>query len=110
MVSVEMVMSAGYKGKILIDSGSIYAPYIPKIEKMTWQKYLQELQLKYASWTQLGQNKTGDGLSDATEMMREKYPGNYRVIEKYDSIKGKFVLKLEFDDPKEETFWLLRHS
>lgn len=103
-------MSAGYKGKISIDVGFMYAPYIPEIEKMTWQKYLQELQLKYASWTELGQNKTGDGLSDVTEIMRERYPGNYRVIEKYDSIKGKFVLKLEFNDPKEEIFWVLKYS
>jgi len=105
-----MVMNTGYKGKILIDSGFVYAPYIPKIEKMTWQSYLQELQLRYASWTHLFPNKTGDGLSDVTDMMRERYPGNYRVIEKYDSIKGRFVLKLEFNDPKEETFWLLMWS
>jgi hypothetical protein len=100
-------MNTGYKGKIIIDVGAVYAPYNP-FENITWQKYLQELQLKYASWTQLGLNKTGDGLSDATEMMREKYPGNYHVIEKYDSITGKFVLKLEFTDHKEEIFWLLK--
>lgn len=101
-------MSVGYKGKIAVDMGAICAPYTySPFEKMTWQKYLQYLQLKYASWTQLG-NKTGDGLADATELMKKVYPGNYQVIEKYDSIQGKFVLKLEFEDPKEEIVWLLR--
>lgn len=89
--------------------GAVYAPYYP-FEKMTWQYYLQYLQLKYISWNELGKNKTGNGLSDVTELMKERYPGNYQVIEKYDSIQGKFVLKLEFDDPKEETIWLLRQS
>lgn len=102
-------MNAGYKGRIIVDMGAVYAPYNP-FEKMTWQYYLQYLQLKYIGWTHLGQNKAGDGLSDVTELMKERYPGNYQVIEKYDSIKGKFILKLEFDDPKEETIWLLRHS
>ncbi len=102
-------MNAGYKGRIIVDMGAVYAPYYP-FEKMTWQYYLQYLQLKYISWNELGKNKTGNGLSDVTELMKERYPGNYRVIEKYDSIKGECVLKLEFTDPKEETIWLLRHS
>jgi hypothetical protein len=102
-------VNAGYKGKVFVDLGAFYAPYNP-FENITWQQYLQELQLKYASWTQLGKNKTGDGLSDVTELMKERYPGNYCVIEKYDSITGKFVLKLEFTDPKEEIFWLLKWS
>lgn len=102
-------MSAGYKGKISIDSGSIYAPYIPKIEKMTWQQYLQELQLRYDTWDFIVY-KTGNGLDDATDIMRERYPGNYRIIKEYDIIKNKFVFKLKFNDPKEETFWLLRYS
>ena len=39
-------MNAGYKGRIIVDVGAVYAPYYP-FEKMTWQYYLQYLQLKY---------------------------------------------------------------
>ena len=102
-------MNAGYKGIVHNHPGYVSCPNNP-FKPVQWQDKLQELQLKYASWTQLGKNKTGDGLSDVTELMKERYPGNYCVIEKYDSITGKFVLKLEFTDPKEEIFWLLKWS
>ncbi len=81
----------------------------PKRE-ITWQEYLLALQSKYASWTKLGQQCEGDGLADATEMMQKKYPGPYRVVEKYNAARGTFDLELEFDDPKEKTMWLLRNS
>jgi len=71
---------------------------------ITWQKYLEELQLKSLN------NISFYGLSDATELMKKRFPGNYCVIEKYDNITGKFILKLEFTDPKEEIFWLLKWS
>lgn len=97
------------KSKSIIDSGFYYAPY-NLFETMTWQVYLNVLQSKYASGTKLGQNREGDGLSDATEMMKKKFPGPYSIIEKYDPIRGCFTLKLKFDDPKEEIFWLLKNS
>jgi hypothetical protein len=105
VVHVEVGVNAGYKGKIIIDVGAVYAPYNP-FENITWQKYLEELQLKYTTWKL--NNNSFYGLSDATELMKKRFPGNYCVIEKYDSITGKFVLKLEFTDPKEEIFWLLK--
>lgn len=76
---------------------------------MTWQTYLEKLNLTFIDWAKLS-DKAGDGFSDATELMKEKYPGNYQVIEKYDSVRGNFVFKLEFSDSHEETIWLLKNS
>lgn len=81
----------------------------PKREQ-TWQEYLIQLQLRYSSWTKLGQECEGDGLAEATEMMQAKYPGPYRLTEKYNADRGTFDLKLEFDDPKQETMWLIKYS
>jgi hypothetical protein len=38
------------------------------------------------------------------EIMQDLYPGPYRVVETTDGFE------LEFDDPKQQTFWLLRWS
>lgn len=79
----------------------------PKIA--TWQSDLKSLSERYNSWMTI-QEKSGDGLADATELMQDKYPGPYRLVEYYDNDQGVRSLKLHFDDPKEETLWLLRWS
>jgi hypothetical protein len=44
------------------------------------------------------------------ELMQEKYPGNYKAIEYYSSKRGCFELKLQFDNEKEETLFILKYS
>lgn len=83
---------------------------IPTPVPDTWQTYLLKLQIKYASWTKLGQECDGDGLADATKLMQLKFPGQYRVVEKFDPTRGTFSLDLEFDDPKQKIFWLIKWS
>ena len=83
---------------------------INKDNAITWQAYLLELQLRYASWTRIGQTSTKDGLDDATEIMQRRYPGNYTVDEKYDPVRGTFSLYLRFNDPRDETIFILKHS
>ena len=46
----------------------------------------------------------------ATESMKSKYPGNYVVEEYYDSRTGGFGLRLKFDTPEDETFFLLQNE
>lgn len=75
-----------------------------------WKTYLDRLQQSYANWTLLGQQREGDGLSDATEMMQNRYPGNYKVEERYEPSRGMFRLYLKFNEPKDETFFLLKYS
>lgn len=45
-----------------------------------------------------------------TKRMLEKYPGNYKVVEYYSSKRGCFGLKLQFDNEKEETLFILKNS
>lgn len=45
-----------------------------------------------------------------TQEMQTWWPGGYKVVEYYDLRKGHFTLKLKFDNPSEETLWLLKWS
>ncbi len=75
----------------------------------TWQDYLQELELKHNTWRNT-YTTTEIGMKDVNDIMQELYPGPYRVVEKYLPDRMVIGLSLEFDDPKEQTFWLLKNS
>ena len=98
-------MTAGYKGRITADNGAYYAPYIPVW--YSWKRYLADLHEQYLQWKKVSDGDP-DGLVDATTLMQKRYPGNYVVVEVYDPHSGKFVFKLEFADPAEETVWILK--
>lgn len=90
----------------------LVAPSIPSIrspKSWTWQDYLQELEQKYMNWRNTF-STTEMSLQGVNEIMQELYPGPYRVVEKYLPDRMIVVLILEFDDPKEQTFWLLKNS
>ena len=74
---------------------------------MNWQYHLREIHV-------LLMNKPSDITRDrdrlATKLMQDRYPGNYRVVENFDPARGCFGFKLEFDDPREETMFLLNWS
>jgi hypothetical protein len=91
----------------------LVAPSIPshpiQPSKWTWQDYLRELELKYNT----GRNTfatTEVTIKFVNEIMQDLYPGPYCVVERYLPDRMVFGLILEFDDPKEQTFWLLRNS
>lgn len=89
-------MNAGYKGVV--------------IHQKSWQDKLRDLEQDYAVWFKIGDRGIQIGLEGVTKMMKAWYPGNYKVIEAYDPKRGVFGFKLVFDDPKEETFWLVKWS
>ena len=95
--------------KINTDTGFFYAPYNP-FRTPTWQEKLRELELKFASWLKIGNVSREDGLVDVNEMMQAWYPGPYHVVEKYLPDRMVFGFILEFDDPKEQTMWMLKNS
>ena len=77
--------------------------------KWTWQDWLRQLELEYNT----GRNTfatTEMTLKRVNDIMQDLYPGPYRVVEKYLPDRMVFGFSLEFDDPKEQTFWLLRNS
>lgn len=82
----------------------------PTFKPTHWQDKLRELELKFASWLKIGNVSRDSGLVDVNMMMKTYYPGNYTVIEAYDFKRGVIGFKLKFDDPKEETMWMLKWS
>ena len=75
--------------------------------KETWQDYLNRLHL-----TSLGGNAPSNVIDAlvAQSLMQTHYPGNYIVEEYYNSKQGKFTLRLKFESPPDETFFMLRWS
>lgn len=104
-------MSIGFKGKVILNQeyGAFYAPYIPTIMHTGYQDYLRSLNQKFNSWisTTFVKDKV-EGLSDALDLMQLHYPGNYTLIEKYNSTRGAFELDVQFDNPKEEMLWKMK--
>ena len=49
-------------------------------------------------------------LDDISETMQRLYPGDYKIVEKYNPYAGRFDYTVEFDDPKEEMLWKLKWS
>ena len=102
------------KGKVTLDSGYFYAPYIPKgIQPMNWREHLEYYSLCSFDNTTLPQMKLNPEktiLDIAQEFFQKKWPGNYLIEEFYNSKKGRFDLRLKFSDPQEEIVWLLRWS
>lgn len=77
----------------------------------TWQSYLRRLGNGLNGVTERSQTVTeADIIARAEKYMQIKYPGKYIVEQFYNTKKMKIDLRLKFEDPKEETFWLLKWS
>ena len=77
----------------------------------TWQSYLRRLGNGINGISERSKTLTEkDIIANAEHYMQKKYPGNYIVESYYNADKMKWDLKLRFNDPKEETMWLLKYS
>lgn len=77
----------------------------------TWQSYLRRLGNGINGVSERSKTLTEkDIIANAEHYMQKKYPGPYRVESYYSADKMKYDLRLKFDDPKQETMWLLRWS
>lgn len=76
----------------------------------TWQGYLRRLGNGLNGVATNKYITAEDIIDNAQKYMQIKYPGPYTVEQFYNADKMKWDLRLKFDDPKEETFWLLRWS
>ena len=96
----------GYKISKLEDTSYIYCPYIPLNsgltdpipDKVGPKEYLKRITKEFMS------NQQGECNAVLTRKMKEKYPGNYRIEVTFNKSK------LIFDDPKEETMFILKNS
>ena len=77
----------------------------------SWQSYLRRLGNGINGIAERSKTITeADIVARAQKYMQIRYPGPYRVEQFYNPAKMKWDLKLRFDDPREETMWLLRWS
>ena len=74
---------------------------------LSWQITLKELEIQHQHWLRT-YHRTN--ITNVNEIMQELYPGPYRVVEKYLPDNVLIHFELEFDDPKEQTMWLLKNS
>jgi len=76
----------------------------------TWQSYLSRLGNGLNGVPTNKYITEADILDNAQKYMQLNYPGNYTVEPFYNTKKMKVDLRLKFEDPREETVWLLRWS
>ena len=74
----------------------------------TWQRYLARLGNGISGVASNQFITEADIVANAEKWMQKKYPGKYTVEQFYNADKMKWDLRLRFDDPKEETMWLLK--
>jgi len=109
----------GYKGAEETESAAYFCPYSPlTLQPMnssslpSWQILLNSLHMKYAvdmRYAEIGITSQ-DNIMKANAEMQESYPGEYVVIEYFDSKIMRFAYKLEFDNSEDQTFFLLKYS
>lgn len=71
---------------------------------MSWQKDLEEFRKECLMFPIAGR----DQAARVEPLMKQKYPGNYRITEYYDFALQRFNLRVDFDDPKEKMIWMLK--
>lgn len=86
----------------------LVAPKIPSHpirspKHWTWQDYLRQLEIRYNKWINTN-NVDRVIMADVNYIMQDLYPGPYRVV------LTTVGFELEFHDPGEQTFWILKNS
>ena len=82
-----------------------------RVEPNNWQSYLRQLGNGVNGVSERSETITEEDIvARAEKYMQIRYPGPYRVETYYNPEKMKWDLRLRFDDPHEETLWLLKWS
>jgi hypothetical protein len=108
------IEKAKYKASSTSEQSVVFAPYVPltfqKADPVMnkWERRLAELHIQSSIFG----NITGsqDSIMNAIARMQESYPGNYILVEEYNSVRGKFEYKMQFDTPEDESFFLMKYS
>lgn len=83
----------------------------PQKQSETWQSYLRRLGNGINGIADRSKILTAEDIvANSHKWMQKKYPGPYTVEQFYNAEKMKWDLRLRFDSPEEETFWLLKYS
>ena len=117
--------SVGYTGSTPIEAGAFYTPYIPlqmmqsQYEERTWQDNLRR-------WTEIYSHtllSTADVIDMVWKQMQDQHPGAYSVVidselpdeprfkTRYSTVNvRRLLLRLDFADPADETWFRLQHG
>ena len=102
-------MNTGYKGQFNQVAGAFYVPDRPAPD--TWQTYLRRLGNGINGVSERSKVLTAeDIIARAEKYMQIRYPGPYRIEQYYNSDKMKWDLRLRFENPYEQTIWLLKQA
>ena len=98
------------RGNWSVEPSVFYTPYIPAIfMKQTPAELLHNLHKKYVLWRQSSPDQLNP-LEQVVEVMQERFPGPYSIVEAYNPKRGCFELQTRFSDPKQETLWRIKYS
>lgn len=111
-----LVLIAGYKGQIVSDTGSFYAPYVPigltvdpKGPSLTWRSLLEFLSNVYNSDSKT--KITGRLKPEQVQQeMQGRFPGPYTIREDYNPETDIWSWKMVFKNKHEEIIWYLKNS
>ena len=85
--------------------------YISEVDHSTVIPVLTGWKDKLRSLYQMNiMDRSEDNYEFATAMMQKDYPGPYTIDVYYNNELGTFDYRLKFEDPKEQTLWLLKYS
>ena len=109
-----------YKGSSEVETAlNFFNPYLPlettrvnNTPPSPWQMLLNSLHLEYAFNMKhcAAVNTTQDNIMIVNSKMQESYPGNYVVVEYFDSEIMRCAYKLEFDNREDQAFFILKYS
>lgn len=77
----------------------------------SWKQYLDHLRISVFSNQGYVKNDPRKTATDWIEsQMKEKFPGDYRVVEFFNVGKGRFDFRIQFLNKHEELMWKLKWS
>jgi len=119
--------SVGYIGSNPIEAGAFYAPYIPLQTIQTSQYGVPTWQDNLRSWTDQhshSHSSTAEIIDMVWKKMQDQYPGAYSVVieaetqsepifnTRYGTVvsRPELLLRLDFANPSDETWFRLQHG
>jgi hypothetical protein len=77
----------------------------------SYKEALKYLEIEFGRWSVIPDTmiKTSD-MMHVNNIMQRMFPGDYKVIFQFDLTSRRFVFKLVFNDPSQETLFLLKYE
>lgn len=73
---------------------------------MSWQTALRNLSTRHFMFF----DRNGSMLESGIANFKEQYPGNYEIVEYFNTTAMKFDLTVQFESKQEELLWKIKWS